>query len=334
MFTKVGKGKLLIVSMYVDDLIFTRNDRRLCEEFKNSMMMEFEMSDLGKMKHFLGIEVKQSSDGIFIRQRRYVELVVARFGMENSNIVKCPIVPSSKLSKVAGGERVDEIVFKQMVGSLMYLIAIRPDLMYSVCLISRFMSAPNKMHWFAVKRTLRYLKGTSELAILYKRGVKDNRIMGFTYSDYAGDLDNRRSTSRYVFMLGNRDASWASKKQPIVALSTREAKYIAIAAYACQRVWIKRVLKKLGVEDEERVVIMCNKISTIQLSRNLVFHGKSKHIDVRFHFLRDLVNNINIELMYCSTQYQIVDVMTKPLKLEQFERFQSMLGVTEMHEVS
>jgi hypothetical protein len=330
LFTKSKEGKILLVSLYVDDLIFTGNDKSMFDEFKKSMMLEFDMSDLGKMKHFLGVEVKQCADGIFICQKRYAREVLARFDMESANAVKNPIVPGTRLSKNEGGVRVDETLFKQVVGSLMYLTVTRPDLMYSVSLISRFMSSPTMSHWLTAKRILRYLKGTTDFGILYKKGESRLSLMAFTDSDYAGDLDDRRSTSGFVFMMGSGAVSWSSKKQTVVALSTTEAEYIAAALCACQCVWLRRVTEKLGIEEKSGTVIMCDNSSTIQLSKNPVFHGKSKHIDVKFHFLRDLVNEGIVELSYCNSQNQIADIMTKPIKLEQFEKLRGMLGVTEV----
>lgn len=334
LFTKTKGDKVLIVSLYVDDLIFTGDDKSMCDEFKNSMMLEFDMSDLGRMKYFLGVEVKQCSNGIFICQRRYAREVLTKFGMENSNAVKNPIVTGTKLFKDKNGVKVDETLFKQVVGSLMYLTATRPDLMYGVSLISRFMSNPTMSHWLAAKRILRYLKGTTDHGIFYRKGENILKLTAFTDSDYAGDLDDRRSTSGSVFMLGSGAVSWSSKKQPVVALSTTEAEYIAAALCGCQCVWLRRILEKLGVKEETSTVIMCDNNSTIQLSKNPVFHGKSKHIDVRFHFLRDLVNDGVIELRFCKSQDQIADIMTKPLKLEQFEKLRNMLGVTEVTKVS
>lgn len=191
MFTKSKGGKILIVSLYVDDLIFTGSDMSMCDEFKSSMMMEFDMSDLGKMRHFLGVEVLQNSSGIFICKRRYAREVLARFGMANNNAVKNPIVPGTKLSKDEGGIKVDGTLFKQVVGSLMYLTVTRPDLMYGVSLISRFMSSPTMSHWSAAKKILRYLKGTTELGIFYKKGEGISKLLAFTDSGYAGDLDDR-----------------------------------------------------------------------------------------------------------------------------------------------
>nr|XP_027192901.1 uncharacterized protein LOC113787787 [Cicer arietinum] len=154
------------------------------------------------MKHFLGIEVKQWTGGIFIGQRRYAGEVLARFGMEDSNAVKNPIVPSTKLHKDEGGVRVDDTLFKQVVGSLMYLTVTRPDLMFCVSLISRFRASPTMTHWLAAKRILRYVKGTINLGIFYRKGESNLKLVAFTDSDYAGDLDDRRSTSGFVFKLG------------------------------------------------------------------------------------------------------------------------------------
>ncbi|GJZ72806.1 retrovirus-related pol polyprotein from transposon TNT 1-94 [Tanacetum coccineum] len=168
LFTKSKEGgKLLIVSIYVDDLIYTGNDKSLCDEFKSSMMLEFDMSDLGKMRYFLGIEVIQSPNGIFVCQRKYACEVLARFDMGNSNPVLNPIVPGTRLMKDEHETKVDVTLFKKMVGSLMYLTTTRPDLMYGVSLIS---GCPTESHWRAGKRLLRYLKGTTELGIFYESG--------------------------------------------------------------------------------------------------------------------------------------------------------------------
>lgn len=158
----------MIVSLYVDDLIYIGNDKHMCNSFKNSMMLEFDMFDLGKMRYFLGVEVVQSAQGIFTCQRRYAREVLTKFGMHNSNLVKNPIVPGTVLSKDEAGEEVDSTLFKQLVGSLLYLSVTRPDLMYGVSLISRYMARPRLSHWLAAKRIMRYLKGTTEFGVLYR----------------------------------------------------------------------------------------------------------------------------------------------------------------------
>jgi hypothetical protein len=220
MFVKIGdKGKVLIVCLYVDDLIFTGDCAAMFSEFKKSMMNEFEMTDLGLMHYFLGIEVMQLDAGIFISQRKYVGEILSRFQMKDCNPVSTPAECGTKLHKDLDGQKVDSTLYKQIVGSLMYLTTTRPDIMYSVSLISRYMENPTELHLLAAKRILRYLQGTRNLGIYYTKGEKSD-LIGFTDSDYAGDQDDRKSTSGYVFMLGNGAVSWSSKKQPIVTLST------------------------------------------------------------------------------------------------------------------
>ena len=168
LFTKEKEvGKILIVSLYVDDLIYTGNNKSICEEFKMSMMHEFDMSDLGKMSYFLGMEIIQNSKGIFMCQRKYVREVLARFGMYDSKLVGNPIVPDTRLSKDEKGTKINSTMFKQVVGSLMYLTTTRPNIMFGVSLISRYMSSPTEEHWCAAKRILRYINGTIEMGILY-----------------------------------------------------------------------------------------------------------------------------------------------------------------------
>jgi hypothetical protein len=188
------------------------------------------------------------------------------------------------------------------------------------------MDRPTEIHFAAVKRILRYLKGTVGYGIMYKRSAK-MKLNGWTDSDYAGDLDDRKSTSGYVFMLGNAAVSWSSKKQPIVTLSTIEAEFVAAAACACQSLWLKNVLFHLHVMNDEKILIHCDNSSSIKLSKNPILHGRCKHIDVRFHFLRDLAKDDVIELVHCKSQDQIADIMTKPLKFESFSKLRSSLGV-------
>nr|KYP44456.1 Retrovirus-related Pol polyprotein from transposon TNT 1-94 [Cajanus cajan] len=203
--------RVLIVSLYVDDLIYTSNDESLMSAFKNSMKKEFDMTDLGRMRFFLGIEVLQEDDGIYIYQRKYALEVLRRFGMSDSNFFKVPIVPGCKLSKDETGMKVDETRYKQLVGSLMYITATRLNLMFSVSLISRFMSQPTQIHMQVAKRVLRYLQGTVDFGIFYKKGG-DEELLAYTNSDYAGELVDRKSTSGYVFLLSNGAVAWSSKK--------------------------------------------------------------------------------------------------------------------------
>ena len=334
LFTKQGKGgKIVIVSVYVDDLIFTGDDYDMLAEFKSSMLKEFDMSDLGNMHFFLGIEVVQREDGIFICQRKYALEILTKFGMLESNEVSSPIIPGVKISKDKDGTPVDETYFKQLVGSLMYLTATRPDMMFVTCLVSRYMAKPTNLHLQTIKRALRYLKGTVSYGIYYRKdGNGELRV--YTDSDYAGDVEDRKSTSGYVFLLNFGAVSWCSKKQPIVTLSTTEAEFVAAAMCTCQAIWIKRILKELRYNDEYCTRIWCDNSSTIKLSKNPVMHGRSKHIDVRYHFLRNLTKEGLIDLVHCGSRDQLADIMTKPLKAEDFQRLRNSLGVCDLADLS
>ncbi|XP_057981300.1 secreted RxLR effector protein 161-like [Malania oleifera] len=233
-------------------------------------MVEFKMSDLGMMHYFVGIEVVQSANGIFISQKKYVQDILDRFQIKDCNPVSTPTEFGLKLNKDYEGKKVDSTLYEQIVGSLMYLTATRPDIMYSVSLISRYMENPIEMHLLAAKRILRYLQGTRDFGLFYKKAEK-LELFGFTDSDYAGDQDDRRSTSGYVFMLGTRAVSWSSKKQPIVTLSTTEAEFIAATACACQAIWLKRILEELQFKQVEALQFFVTKTQQSNSPRILCY---------------------------------------------------------------
>eukprot|EP00253_Pinus_taeda_P022186 PITA_22186 len=298
-YIKEKDGKILIVVLYVDDVIFT------------------------------GIEVVQNEKGIFISQARYVDQILSRFSMEECKAAITPTVMGLKLSREDSSKDFDPNLYKSIVGSLMYLTATRPDIMYAVSLISRFMERPKEAHWQAAKIILRYVKDTKKFGILYNVSEHSD-LVGYTDSDWAGSVDDRKSTSGYVFHMGSGAISWASKKQSIVALSTAEAEYVAATAAACQAVWMRRMFRSLGQEQAKATVIFCDNSSAIALSKNSVFHKRTKHIDTRFHYIRELVNNGEIVLEHCRTQEQVADIiLTKPLDQKSFEFLRKCLGMIE-----
>ncbi|PNY09558.1 hypothetical protein L195_g006112, partial [Trifolium pratense] len=198
---------------------------------------------------------------------------------------------------------------------------------------ARFMDRPTDMHVMAVKRIMRYLKGTLGLGILYKAGAsKDLNLIGWSDSDYAGDLDDRKSTTGFVFMLGSGAISWSSKKQPIVTLSTTEAEFVSAASCSCQGIWLRNVLSYLKVKQPGCSLIYCDNSSSIKLSKNPIMHGRSKHIDVRYHFLRDLTKDNVIELVHCRSEDQLADILTKPLKFDSFCKLREGLGICDLND--
>ncbi|RVW83943.1 Retrovirus-related Pol polyprotein from transposon RE1 [Vitis vinifera] len=219
-------SQILIVALYVDDLIFTGNDEKMVEKFRNEMMKKYEMSDMGLLHYFLGIEVYQEEDGVFICQKRYVEHILKKFGMASCNPVSTPLVVNEKLRKENGGKMVDETHFRSLVGNLLYLTATRPDIMFAASLLSRFMHYPSHLHLGAAKRVLRYLQGTVELGIKYFRNI-EVKLIGHCDSDWGGCIDDMKNTSGYAFSLGSGVISWVSKKQGSVAQSSAKAEYIS-----------------------------------------------------------------------------------------------------------
>nr|XP_027097550.1 uncharacterized protein LOC113717096 [Coffea arabica] len=286
------KGDVLIVGLYVDDLIFTGNSLKLISEFREAMISQFKMTDLGLMSYFIGIEVRQLAGGIFISQKKLASDILNKFKMNVTKPMMTPVEEKLKLTKDGTGDFVDATYFKRLVGTFRYLTSTKPDITYGIGLISRFMESPCQSHLQAAKRILRYVQGTQSNSIFYSSSQGSN-LVGYTDSDWAGDTIRRRSTSRYVFYLGFGVFSWSSKKQQVVALSTAEAKYMAAT----------------------------------------IFHGRSKHIDIKYHFIRELVQEQEIVIDYCRSEDQVANILTKPLKLEMFMKLKKMLGMVKFEDL-
>ncbi|XP_024164182.1 secreted RxLR effector protein 161-like [Rosa chinensis] len=217
----------------------------MISNFKPDMMMKYEVSDLGIMHYFLGIEIVQSVEGIFITQKKYAKTILKKFKMLGCKSVATPLVVNENFQKEDGSGSANESIYRSLVGSLLYLTATRPDLMYAASLLSRFMHKPTKVHYGAAKRILRYIQGTIEFGIMYERNVEP-KLFGFCDSDWGGSVDDLKSTSGYTFILGTGVFYWASKKQKSVALSTAEAEYVFASIAISQAIWLKRVIEDFG----------------------------------------------------------------------------------------
>lgn len=216
-----------------------------------------------------------------------------------------------------------------MIGSLLYLTASRPDIMFSVCLCARFQANPKESHLTAVKRIFRYINGTKDFGLWYPRG--DNfDLVGYSDADFAGYKVDRKSTSGSCQFLGSSLVSWHSRKQNSVALSTAEAEYIAAAACCSQLLWMAQQLRDLGF-DFKSVPIKCDNTSAISIAKNPVQHSRTKHIEVRYHFLRDNVEKGKIDISFISTDYQLADIFTKPLCADRFNFIRMELGMLNFH---
>lgn len=290
------------------------------------MQKEFEMSDLGSLQYFLGLEVKQAKDGIFCSQKKYAKDLLLRFGMHNCKVATTPMNTNEKLQLEDGTEPTHPSYYRSLIGGLNYLTHTRPDIMYSVSVLSRYMHSPTMQHLGAAKRVLRYIAGTSEFGLWYSSTASYN-LVGFSDSDWASSVDDRKSTSGYAFNLGSAAISWRSKKQDVVALSSSEAEYIAVTSAVCQALWLRRLLVDIEHKQTSATSIFCDNKATIAMTKNPSFHSRTKHIDIRYHYVRSLAANGEVELKFCGTNEQLADVLTKALPEVKHNYFRQRLGV-------
>ncbi|GKD12058.1 zinc finger, CCHC-type containing protein [Tanacetum coccineum] len=298
-YTKRSKTSTLIVGVYVDDLIITGTPRKEI--------------DLTRKICFSGCK----------------HMILKETSMTDSNDTKIPMDPGTKLVKAEDGNSVDATYYRSLIGSLRYLLHTRPDLSYSVGLLSRFMQDPKDHHLKAVKQVIRYIKGTKEHGIIYKKegGCK---ITGYSDSSYGINTDQGKGTTGIVFYFGESPITWCTQKQPTVALSSCESEFMAATGAACQALWLKRLLSELTGWEEKRITLKVDNISAIALVRNPVFHGRSKHIDIRYHFIRECVENGHINVEHVSGELQRADILTKALPRLKFVTMRQMLGVQDL----
>lgn len=321
----------LLVGVYVDDLIIMGAQLQEIHKFKQEMKKLFSMSDLGLLSYYLGMEVHQTKEAITVNQSAYARKVLEKAGLNDCNSCQVPMDARLKLSKVSNQPPANINSFRSLVGSLRYLVHTRPDISYSVSYVSRFMEAPTREHMAAVKQILRYIKGTMSFGCCYRRNpTEELNLIGFSDSDMAGDVDDRKSTSGVLFMMGGDPVSWQSQKQKVVALSSCEAEYIAATTAACQGIWLARLLGEMMKEEPRCIKLWVDNKSAIALSKNPVFHDRSKHIDTRYHFVRQCVEEEKIEIEFISSEHQLADILTKPLGRVRFLELRSKLGLIEV----
>ncbi|KAE8674311.1 Detected protein of unknown function [Hibiscus syriacus] len=243
LYIKIKDGDILIVCLYVENLIFTGSHPSMFNEFKDVMMKEFEMIDMGLMAYYLGIEFKQQNDGLFISHESYAKKILKKF---NCKPISTQTEYRIKMSKHEEDESIDPTFFKSLVGSLRYLICTRPDILQSVGLVSCYMESLTTTHFKFAKRILRYLKGTVDFGLFYSVS-NDYKLVGYSDSDWGGDIDNRKSTTGFIFFMGDIALTWMSKKQPIVTLSTYEPEYVVAISCVCHAIWLRNLLKEIGL---------------------------------------------------------------------------------------
>ncbi|WVZ89164.1 hypothetical protein U9M48_035601 [Paspalum notatum var. saurae] len=307
----------LIVQIYVDDIIFGGSSHALCSKFSEQMSREFEMSMIGELQFFLGLQIRQTPQGTFVHQSKYTRDLLRKFEMADASPQMTPMSTSTALDADEDGKEVDQKVYRGMIGSLIYLTATRPDIQFVVGLCACFQASPRESHRTAVKRILRYIKFTLEFGLWYSLDSSLS-LLGFSDSDHAGCRIDHKSTSSTCQFLGTSLSS--------VATSTCEAEYVAIASCCSQILWMLATLRDYGLS-YGRVSILCDSPSAISVAKNPVLHSRTKQIDVRYHFLRDNYEKGMIDIVKVASENQVADILTKPLDLENFNRLRGKLGV-------
>src|SRR4051812_12745532 len=303
---------------------------------KGKLASRFEMSDCGEISHFLGISVlcDRSRQTISLHQKHFAAQILERFGMSECHPVATPLDPSIKLCRAPSegeiSEKADKSAnathYQSIVGSLMYLmVSTRPDIASAIGIISQFATDPRQSHLSSAQRMLRYIKGTKNFkltlgAITTGENPEKPTLSGYSDANWGNDLDSQRSTSGYIFLVSGGVISWSSKRQATVILSSTEAEYIALTQATKEAIWLWTFLNELGFHSNDATTIFEDNQSAITLAKNLVHQARTKHIDIRYHYIREILEFGDIRLEYIHTSNMVADALTKPLPRPAFEK--------------
>lgn len=325
----IGQGEdTTLIAVYVDDiLVFSRNGAKITK-LKEHLSEVFEIKDLGESKYYLGIEFARDGNKIGMHEKGYIRDILKRFGMADSKPVSTPIDINVKLTKpeLDPNDEERKLPYRELVGALMYLaVATRPDIAHAVSALSQFNNCFGHIHWTVAKRVLRYLKGSDDLGLIFESRTES--LKGYVDADWASCSMDRHSYTGFAFILGNGVISWDSKKQRTVALSSAEAEYVGLTEAVKEIIHLRRFLTELGFEKLADTRILNDNMGAQRLAENPVFHSRSKHIDIRHHFVRDAWQNKLMKLEHVSTDDIAANIFTKGLPRPKHRRGVEMLGL-------
>jgi hypothetical protein len=322
-YVKGVPGKMLIIALYVDDLVIAGHDRKMVDDFKAAISARFEMVDLGKLEWLLGMEVVRDRDKgtIEIKQKAYLQQMLRRYKMDGCSSVSTPVIDIVRVAE--DGE--DDSLYRSAVGSILYAsIMTRPDLAFAVSMVTRHLGKIKEDHRVVLKRIFRYIQGTLDLGIMYGARSKDTTLVGYCDADWANEKDTRRSTAAHVLTMAGGAVSWRCKLAG-VATSSTEAEYVAAFEAGKDAFYLRQLLADMLHPQEEATTLYEDNKSCIAIAYNPVITQHSKHIEVRFHYIRQLVKAEQVSLVYIPTAEQIADMLTKPLEKTKFEKFRTSL---------
>ena len=315
-----------MLALYVDDGIVAATDNRELSEFADKLKSEFKIVTK-PATYFLGVEINQKSDGsIKISQAAYTEKVLDQFGMSDCRACVTPISSSEKAEADASNETV-RFPYRSVVGALMYLMTgTRPDIAFAVSVVSRNLENPDQTDVIQVKRILRYLKGTSDIGIVYKPQHSRNTLQCYSDADHASDKTTGRSTTGVVCIYAAGAISYLIQRQTSVAISTTEAELVAASEATREVVWLKRLLKDIVGLDDIPVIQIDNE-AAIRLAQNPEYHRRTKHIQTRHFFIREKVIGGEVEVQSVATELQVADALTKPLLRPRLQQLMIQMGL-------
>ncbi|CAJ2657582.1 unnamed protein product [Trifolium pratense] len=330
LFTKFSQdGKVAVLIVYVDDIVLPGNDTVEMGRVKEKLAADFEIKDLGSMRYFLGMEVARSKDGIVVSQQKYIIDLLKETGMSGCRSADTPMDPNAKLWE-NGNVPVDNGRYQRLVGKLIYLSHTRPDIAFSVSVVSQFMHSPFEEHLEAVYRILRYLKATPEKGLFFRK-TNERNVSIFSDADWAGSITDRRSTSGYCAYVWGNLVTWRSKKQGVVARSSAEAEFRVMAQGICEGLWIHRVLEELKMKIELSLKLYSDSKAAISIAHNPVQHDRTKHIEIDRHFIKEKLDAGIICLPFVTSSQQTADILTKSLARPTFEHLIGKLGMTDIY---
>ncbi|XP_058211450.1 uncharacterized mitochondrial protein AtMg00810-like [Rhododendron vialii] len=330
LFTKVNGDSFTGVLVYVDDILITGNNLQEMEYLKSFLLKQFRIKDFGDLKYFLGIEFSRSKKGVFMSQRKYALDILQDAGLTGVRPKKFPMEQNVKLKPTDGDLLNDPTRYRRLVGRLIYLTVTRPDIVYAVQNLSQFMHQPRKPHMEAALRVLRFIKGTPGQDLLFP-AVNNLELKAYCDSDHAGCPTTRRSTTGYCVFLGDSLVSWKSKKQSTVARSSAKAEYRAMAITCLEITWLRYILQDLRVKQKGPAPLHCDNQVALHIAANLVYHERTKHIEIDCHIVREKLQAGEVSPIYIPSRDELADIFTKALGGDSFNHLSRKLGLHNIH---
>ncbi|XP_035546965.1 uncharacterized mitochondrial protein AtMg00810-like [Juglans regia] len=320
----------MAILVYVDDVLLASDDLEQIQLLKKFLHDQFTIKDLGPLKYFLGLEIARSKAGISLCQRKYILDILQDTGNIGSKPAAFPMESNLKLTANDPELYEDPSEYRRLVGRLLYLTITRPDLAYSVQVLSQFLAKPAVSHHQAAMRVLRYLKATPGQGLFFSSSA-ELQLKAFSDGDWAGCIDTRRSITGFAIFLGNSLISWKSKKQATISRSSTEAEYRALAATTCEVQWLVYALQDLQIDHQQPTALYTDSKSAMSIATNPVQHERTKHIQIDCHLVREKLQEKLIKLFYIPSRLQLADILTKPLGSLPFHHTLRKMNILNIH---